>query len=61
LSLSYSGAPKTAWGKKVIAEINKIYEKHNILRQTSIDLEPYLDAATLRWYIKEAKKLYSGK
>jgi len=61
LSLSYSGAPKTAWGKKVIAEMNKIYKKHNILRQTSIDLEPYLDGATLRWYRKEAKKLYSGK
>ena len=59
LNFSYSGAPKTAWGKKIIAEINKIYREHNILRKTSIDLEPYLDDTTLQWFKKEAKKLYS--
>ena len=60
LNFSYSGAPKTTWGKKVIAEINKIYNNHNILQKTSIDLEPYLDETTLQWFKKEAKKLYSG-
>jgi len=59
LNFSYSGAPKTAWGKKIIAEINNIYKKHNILKITSIALEPYLDETTVRWYRKEAEKLYS--
>ena len=57
LNLSYSGAPKTAWGKKIINEINKIYQDKQILWQTSLELEPYLDASTASWYREEVRKL----
>jgi uncharacterized protein (TIGR02285 family) len=59
LNYSYSGAPKTKWGKEIIAKINKIYTMHNILKKTSIDLEPYLDETTMQWYRKEAESLHS--
>ena len=61
LNYSYSGAPKTAWGKKVIEEMNKIYQDKQILWQTSLELVPYLDANTAEWYQEEVKKLIEKK
>jgi uncharacterized protein (TIGR02285 family) len=61
LNLSYSGAPKTAWGKKVIKEINRIYRKHHVLKKTSMDLEPYLDPDTAKRFREEVAKLNQEK
>jgi uncharacterized protein (TIGR02285 family) len=57
LNYSYSGAPKTDWGRKVIKDINDVYKKHNILQKTSTALEPYLDEDTVKWYREEIRKL----
>ena len=61
LNFSYSGAPKTEWGRKIIKEINKIYRKHDILRKTSIELEPYLDGNTVKWFRREVERLIEEK
>jgi uncharacterized protein (TIGR02285 family) len=58
INFSYSGAPKTDWGRKIIRKINRIYKKHRIVQKTSVALEPYLDTDTAMWFRKEAQKLY---
>ena len=61
LNFSYTGAPKTEWGRKIIKEINRIYRKHDILRKTSIELEPYLDGNTVKWFRREVERLIEEK